>query len=212
MGGPRPRPAGSVPGCPPCTLLCIWPPLVPPCLAPLPPWLLQNDSSSLPGTCGPGSIARYPQGLHGIWGVLEAAALLSPFTGPSAFLWCLLRLPFKTYILGTGLRDTDWLSYITDDVGWLNCSSVCSCWYYKKIYFLALAGVSQWIEHWVVGQVPSRMHVRGNWLMYLLHIDVSLPLSPSLPSSLKINKNFLKIHFLAIVSNTPMGWYQFDLF
>ena len=66
----------------------------------------------------------------------------------------------------------------------------------------ALAGVAQWIERglqtkwlpvqfpvrahaWVVGQIPSRGCVRGQ-----PHIDISLPLSPSLPLSLQIN--FLK--------------------
>ena len=41
---------------------------------------------------------------------------------------------------------------------------------------------------WVVGQVPGvRGGERGNWSMFLSHIDVSLPLSlPPLP--LKINK------------------------
>ena len=56
-----------------------------------------------------------------------------------------------------------------------------------------LAGVAQWIEHWpvnqrvtgsipswgtclVAGQVPGWGHVKGNLSMYLLHMDVSLPL------------------------------------
>ena len=43
---------------------------------------------------------------------------------------------------------------------------------------------------WVVGQVPSGWHERGNQLMFPLHINVSLTLllPPSLPLSLKINK------------------------
>ena len=63
---------------------------------------------------------------------------------------------------------------------------------------VALADVAQWIKcqlqserspvpftvrahAWVVGQVPTRGHSRGNHtLMFLWHIDVSLPLSPSL--------------------------------
>ena len=40
---------------------------------------------------------------------------------------------------------------------------------------------------WVAGQVPSRGRVKDNLLLYLSHIDVSLPVSPSLP---------LKIFFL----------------
>ena len=36
---------------------------------------------------------------------------------------------------------------------------------------------------WVAGQVPGREHVRGHQLMFLSHIDVSLPLFlPSFPS------------------------------
>ena len=48
-------------------------------------------------------------------------------------------------------------------------------------------------EHaWVTGQVLSWGRARGNPLMFLLHIDVSFPLSPSLFLSLKINKIFFK--------------------
>ena len=66
----------------------------------------------------------------------------------------------------------------------------------------ALAGVAQWIEcwpanqrpliqfplkahAWVAGQAPSWGCARGNGLMYLLHIDVSLPPSSSFPLFLK---------------------------
>ena len=45
---------------------------------------------------------------------------------------------------------------------------------------------------WVAGQVPSWGRVRGNLLMYLSHIYVSLPLF----LSLKINKIFKKESFL----------------
>ena len=66
---------------------------------------------------------------------------------------------------------------------------------------LTLAGVAEWIEQpacepkghqfdsqsrahaWVVGQVPSRWHERGN------HTLMFLPLSLSLPSPLSKNKN-----------------------
>ena len=41
---------------------------------------------------------------------------------------------------------------------------------------------------WVSGWVPRGGHVRNNQSMYLLHIDVSLSVSPALPFSLKINK------------------------
>ena len=68
----------------------------------------------------------------------------------------------------------------------------------KKYNMMALAGMAQWIEHrpanqrvagsipsggtlWVVGQVPSRGHVRGN------HTLMFLSLSPSLPLSLETN-------------------------
>ena len=68
---------------------------------------------------------------------------------------------------------------------------------------IALAGVSQWIECPPVKQkghrfnsqsghmpglqarFPSWEHLRGNQLMYLSHIDLSLPLSPFLPLSLR---------------------------
>ena len=60
----------------------------------------------------------------------------------------------------------------------------------------ALAGVTQWIEcrpvnQRVSGSIPSQgtclgCGLRGNPLMFLSHIDVSLPFS--LPLSLKINK------------------------
>ena len=76
-------------------------------------------------------------------------------------------------------------------------SRVQSCFF--KIIILALAGVAQWIEcglwtkaspvlfpvrarAWVVGQVPSGGHVRGN------HTLMFLSLSFSLPSLLSKNK------------------------
>ena len=50
--------------------------------------------------------------------------------------------------------------------------------------------VTGWIpvraQAWVVGQIPSRGHRRGN------HTLIFLSLSPSLPLSLKINKIFFK--------------------
>ena len=45
---------------------------------------------------------------------------------------------------------------------------------------------------WVAGQVPSWGHARGNRSMYLSHIDVTFPLSPTRPFSLKINLKILK--------------------
>ena len=69
-----------------------------------------------------------------------------------------------------------------------------------KLVRRALAGGAQWIEHQpenqrVSGWFPVRAHA---WLAGQVlsagarerqpHIDVSLPLSPSLPLSLKINK------------------------
>ena len=71
----------------------------------------------------------------------------------------------------------------------------------------ALAGVAQWIEHWlakrklaglipvrahawVVGQVPGWGYATGNQSMFISHIDAFLPLFiPPFPS-LKINKIF----------------------
>ena len=64
---------------------------------------------------------------------------------------------------------------------------------------MALAGVTQWIEHrlgtkgslsrfpvrahaWVVGQVPSWVHMKGNYTLMFLSLSFSLP-----PLS-KINK------------------------
>ena len=41
---------------------------------------------------------------------------------------------------------------------------------------------------WVVGQVPSRGHARSNLSMYLLCMDVSLPLFLLPFLSLKLNK------------------------
>ena len=65
----------------------------------------------------------------------------------------------------------------------------------------ALAGVAQWTERravnqkvpvraqaWVAGQVPSWECVRGNQLMYLSHINVSLPLFLPPSPSLKVTK------------------------
>ena len=52
----------------------------------------------------------------------------------------------------------------------------------SPVQFLARA------HAWVAGQVLSWGHVRGNGWMYLSHIDVSLPLTPSSPLSLKVNK------------------------
>ena len=75
------------------------------------------------------------------------------------------------------------------------------------IFKKGLAGVAQWIASWpakwkATGSIPSQGtclgcrlvpswgHARGNWLLYLSHIDVSLPLflPPSLLS--KIHKIF----------------------
>ena len=42
---------------------------------------------------------------------------------------------------------------------------------------------------WVVSWAPSWGRVRGSPSMYLSHSDVSLSLSPSLPLSVRINKN-----------------------
>ena len=50
-----------------------------------------------------------------------------------------------------------------------------------------LAGVAQWTEHQPACEskvTPSWVYWRGNRLMFLSHIDVSLPVSPSLPLSL----------------------------
>ena len=69
----------------------------------------------------------------------------------------------------------------------------------------ALAGVAQWIGHWLAkqkvsgsnpsqgtylisGQVPSYRLTRGNWLMSFSHINVSLPLFLPSPSLLKKKK------------------------
>ena len=66
-----------------------------------------------------------------------------------------------------------------------------------KKNIVALASVAQWIEYWPVNRkvavsIPSQSTClscrSGNQSMYLSHIDVSLPPSPSLPLSLKINK------------------------
>ena len=63
---------------------------------------------------------------------------------------------------------------------------------YLKIYIAALAGVAQWIEHWLVnqrvtgsfavrthawvaGQVPSWGYVRGNHTLMFLSLSFSLP-------------------------------------
>ena len=82
----------------------------------------------------------------------------------------------------------------------------CMFTFFHKNWGIAPAGVAQWTEcqhasqtvagwlsvrvhAWIAGQVSSRWHVKGNWSVYLSHIDVSLPLFfPSLPLSLKINK------------------------
>ena len=65
---------------------------------------------------------------------------------------------------------------------------------------IALAGVAQWIESWpvnqrVAGSIPSQGTCLGCRLGSLVgalkrqpHIDVSLPLSASLPLCRKINK------------------------
>ena len=66
-----------------------------------------------------------------------------------------------------------------------------------KIIGLALAGVAQWIEHWPANQRVARsvpelqarspvgsMEEANRWML-LSHIDVSLPLVPSLPLFLK---------------------------
>ena len=75
---------------------------------------------------------------------------------------------------------------------------------FKEEQGLALADVAQWTEcqpvnpkvrfpvrahAWVAGQVPSWGRVRGSQSLYLLHIDVSLPLFlPPFPSPLSKNK------------------------
>ena len=64
-------------------------------------------------------------------------------------------------------------------LGWcgsVDCVSACEL---KGRGFESLSGRA---HAWVVGQVPSRGHVRGNHLMFL-------SLSPSLPLSLKIKQN-----------------------
>ena len=75
----------------------------------------------------------------------------------------------------------------------------------------ALAGVSQWTEHrpanqkiagsilvgahaWVASWVPSQRHARDSQLMYVQHIDVSLPLFLTLFSSLQ---KYIKIKSLS---------------
>ena len=70
---------------------------------------------------------------------------------------------------------------------------------------LALAGVAQWIGTGLqtkgsLVQIPSqgthldcRLGPPQGMRKKQLHIDVSLPLSPSLPLYLKINKIFLKM-------------------
>ena len=75
-------------------------------------------------------------------------------------------------------------------------------------WFLTLAGVAHWIEcrpvNWkVAGSIPSQGTGLGCGPGLQLgaqdrqpHSDVSLPLSPSLPVSLKINKIFFKKWFL----------------
>ena len=72
----------------------------------------------------------------------------------------------------------------------------------------ALAGVAQGIKRppvnrgslvqspvrayaWVVGQVPSWLCAKGNWSMYLSHIDVALLFS--LSYALKINTVFFEL-------------------
>ena len=81
----------------------------------------------------------------------------------------------------------------------LTCPPICSLSSFEssKISHAALAGVAQCIEHWpvnqrvagsipslgthtwVVGQVPSRGHVRGNHTLIFLSLSLSLS-SPSL--------------------------------
>ena len=58
---------------------------------------------------------------------------------------------------------------------------------------------------WVVGRVPGWGHARGNWSMFLSHIDVSLLLSPSPPLFLKINKILLKCGFSGQRLSFPQG-------
>ena len=76
----------------------------------------------------------------------------------------------------------------------------------QNVKKVALTGVAQWVgcppaDHMATGFILVRAHVwvagsvhtdwgsvRGNPWMFLLHIDVSLPLSPSFHISLKINK------------------------
>ena len=62
----------------------------------------------------------------------------------------------------------------------------------------SMASMAHWVEHgpanwevtgsiaggahaWVAGQVPGWGHARGRQSMFLLHVDVSLPLSPPSP-------------------------------
>ena len=70
----------------------------------------------------------------------------------------------------------------------------------KKRKKLTLAGVAQWIERWLLnqkdaGSIPSQGTCLGckpgpqeGACERQPHIDVSLPLSPSLPLSLRVNK------------------------
>ena len=91
---------------------------------------------------------------------------------------------------------------------WINISKSMIVKQYIKRW--ALAGVAQcglsaglWTKGspvrfpvrahaWVVGRVPSRGRLRGTRSTYQSPIDVCLSLSFSLPSPVRINKNFFK--------------------
>ena len=48
--------------------------------------------------------------------------------------------------------------------------------------------LSVWAQTWVAGQLRSWVRARGNQSMFLSYVNFSLPLSLSLPLSVKINK------------------------
>ena len=77
--------------------------------------------------------------------------------------------------MGSKLLKRPWLVWLSGLSGSLRTKGL-------PVQFLVRA------DAWVVGQVPSWGHVRGNQS----YMDVSLPLSPSLPLFLKINLKILK--------------------
>ena len=98
---------------------------------------------------------------------------------------------------------------VSDVVNFHNSNKLfCSMVYFLKAHFLsghkklcsALASVAQWIEYWPANQRPLvRLPFRAHaWVAGRVpgggaherqsHIDISLPLPPSLPLCLKINK------------------------